>query len=47
MEKSDYVYLLASGRNGTLDVGVTNDLIRPSASMRHISFQASKYDVTS
>jgi putative endonuclease len=28
MNKSYYVYLLASKRNGTLYVGVTNDLIR-------------------
>jgi len=28
MEKVYYVYILASGRNGTLYVGVTNDLIR-------------------
>ena len=26
--RSYYVYLLASGRNGTLYVGITNDLIR-------------------
>jgi putative endonuclease len=28
MEKSFYVYLLASGKNGTLYVGVTSDLIK-------------------
>lgn len=28
MSKSYYVYILASGRNGTLYVGVTNDLLR-------------------
>ncbi|WP_339614526.1 GIY-YIG nuclease family protein [uncultured Parvibaculum sp.] len=28
MQRSYYVYLLASGRNGTLYVGVTNDLVR-------------------
>ena len=28
MEKTYYVYILASGRNGTLYVGVTNDLGR-------------------
>lgn len=27
-EKSGYVYILASGRNGTLYVGVTSDLIK-------------------
>ncbi len=28
MDKTYYVYLLASARNGTLYVGVTNDLVR-------------------
>ena len=28
LTKTYYVYLLASGRNGTLYVGVTNDLVR-------------------
>lgn len=28
MSKSYYIYILASGRNGTLYVGVTNDLVR-------------------
>ena len=28
MLKSYYVYIMASGRNGTLYVGVTNDLLR-------------------
>jgi putative endonuclease len=28
MEKSSYVYMLASGLNGTLYVGVTSDLIK-------------------
>jgi putative endonuclease len=28
LTKTYYVYLLASGRNGTLYVGVTNDLLR-------------------
>ena len=28
MQRSYYLYLLASGRNGTLYVGVTNDLVR-------------------
>ena len=28
LDRSYYVYLLASRRNGTLYVGVTNDLVR-------------------
>jgi putative endonuclease len=28
LTKNYYVYILASGRNGTLYVGVTNDLVR-------------------
>jgi len=28
MQKSYFVYIMASGRNGTLYVGVTNDLLR-------------------
>ncbi|MEQ8745303.1 GIY-YIG nuclease family protein, partial [Pyruvatibacter sp.] len=28
MEKTYYVYILASGRNGTLYVGMTNDIAR-------------------
>jgi putative endonuclease len=28
MEKHFYVYILASGRHGTIYVGITNDLIR-------------------
>lgn len=28
MSKTYYVYILASGRNGTLYIGVTNDLAR-------------------
>ena len=28
MPKSYYLYIMASGRNGTLYVGVTNDLLR-------------------
>lgn len=28
MSKTDYVYILASKRNGTLYIGVTNDLAR-------------------
>lgn len=28
MEKAYYVYILASGRNGTLYIGITNDLVR-------------------
>jgi len=28
MQKPCYVYILANSRNGTLDIGVTNDLIR-------------------
>ncbi len=28
MEKRGYVYIMASGRNGTLYIGVTSDLLR-------------------
>ena len=28
MEKSGYVYIMASGRNGTLFIGVTSDLVK-------------------
>ena len=28
MEKSGYVYIMASGRNGTLYIGVTSDLVK-------------------
>lgn len=28
MERTYYVYILASGKNGTLYIGVTNDLLR-------------------
>jgi GIY-YIG catalytic domain-containing protein len=28
MEKGGYVYIMASGRNGTLYIGVTSDLIQ-------------------
>jgi len=28
MDKTSYVYILASGRNGTLYIGVTSDLVR-------------------
>jgi len=28
MEKTYYVYIMASGRNGTLYIGLTNDLVR-------------------
>ena len=28
MEKTYYVYIMASGRNGTLYIGVTNDIAR-------------------
>ena len=28
MEKAGYVYIMASGRNGTLYIGVTSDLIQ-------------------
>jgi len=28
MQKSYYVYILASAKNGTLYIGVTNDLVR-------------------
>ena len=43
-----HVYLLASGRNGTLYVGVTNDLVRrvhEHKSKDHRSF-TKQYDVT-
>ena len=47
MLKSYYVYILASGRNGTLYVGVTNDLVRRVA--EHKSAEAKgftkRYDV--
>ena len=28
MEKGGYVYIMASGRNGTLYIGVTSDLVK-------------------
>ncbi|HUD50586.1 GIY-YIG nuclease family protein [Parvibaculum sp.] len=48
MLKSYYVYILANGRNGTLYIGVTNDIVRRIA--EHKSGQAKgftkRYDVT-
>ena len=47
--KTYYVYLLASGRNGTLYAGVTNDLVRRVAEHKlHLSQGfTDRYDVTS
>ena len=47
-ERSYYVYLLASGRNGTLYLGVTNDLIRRVGEHRDhvLPGFTRKYDVT-
>lgn len=47
-EQYYFVYLLASGRNGTLYVGVTNDLVRRIAQHRtHLADGFSKkYEVT-
>ena len=46
--KQWFVYIMASGRNGTLYIGVTNDLARrgsePTTNAVHGSFTA-KYDV--
>jgi putative endonuclease len=48
MEKTSYVYMLASGRYGTLYVGVTADLIRRVAQHREkrISGFTRQYNVT-
>lgn len=35
MTQSYYVYILASGKNGTLYVGVTNDLVRRMYEHKH------------
>lgn len=47
MDKTYYVYLLASGRNGTLYAGVTSDLIKRAWQHREGSVEGftKKYDV--
>jgi putative endonuclease len=48
MEKSYNVYILASGKNGTLYIGVTNELIRRVYQHKHKLFKgfSSAYGVT-
>jgi putative endonuclease len=48
VERTYYVYLLASGRNGTLYAGVTNDLVRRIGEHRDhlVEGFTSKYHVT-
>ena len=48
MEKSHFVYLLTSGRNGTLYVGVTNNLVRRVAEhkAKQVSGFTRRYGVT-
>jgi putative endonuclease len=48
LEKTYFVYMLASGRNGTLYVGVTNDLVRRVAEHKThlVSGFTGKYKVT-
>ena len=48
MQKEYFVYIMASNRNGTLYVGVTNDLVRRVFEHKQKVNKAftSKYDVT-
>jgi len=49
MANSYFVYILASGRNGTLYVGVTNDLVRRvwEHKAKEVRGFTAKYGVTS
>ncbi len=48
MSKKGYLYILASGRNGTLYVGVTSDLVRRIEEHRQklVDGFTREYDVT-